>query len=363
MNRMPTRLLFVLAFAACSDDSSSGVVHDASNSDGVDQLTFTPPDTTTGFDTTVPTDTSGDSDDADAGPCPGCFGSPCDDNVDCNSQWCVPGPDGTICTQTCITECPDGFSCRPVTAGADVQFLCIYDNSSYCAPCDKDLDCVDPLSPGVQSRCVTDTDTSQGSFCRTPCDDDGDCPGSAVCRTTITDDVEVSLCRPPDGEVCTCSSWASGRQASTSCALTNSFGTCTGRRRCAADGLSACNARLAAAELCNGIDDDCDSVTDETFPDDGMACDSDDPDVCNDDVMRCINGSPLCVEVIGPPPVEVCNGIDDDCDGLTDEEDDDLVIPPCENQAGVCAGAAKPLALCQREAGWLACSEADYADP
>ncbi len=70
---------------------------------------------------------------------------------------------------------------------------------------------------------------------------------------------------------------------------------------------------VPALELCNGKDDDCDELVDEDQPtlDCGIGA-------CKRSVASCLEGAPQsCVP--GTPTAETCNGVDDDCNGATDE--------------------------------------------
>ncbi len=75
------------------------------------------------------------------------------------------------------------------------------------------------------------------------------------------------------------------------------------------------------AETCNGRDDDCDTRIDEDFPTKGNTC-------TNGQVGQCVRsgtlvcsttGGLVCNAVAGVPQQEICNNIDDDCDGFIDE--------------------------------------------
>ncbi len=75
-----------------------------------------------------------------------------------------------------------------------------------------------------------------------------------------------------------------------------------------------------ATEVCNGIDDDCDATTDEGFPNfdgDSMA-DCVDPDDDNDGSLDPADCNDFNATIYPGAP-ELCNGIDDDCDGIVDD--------------------------------------------
>ncbi|MGD9265060.1 MAG: MopE-related protein [Lysobacterales bacterium] len=78
----------------------------------------------------------------------------------------------------------------------------------------------------------------------------------------------------------------------------------------------------ATAESCNGSDDDCDGLVDEDFPGLGDAC-SVGVGACQQSGIMVCNGPGSGTECSATPAgstAETCNGIDDDCDGLVDED-------------------------------------------
>ena len=98
---------------------------------------------------------------------------------------------------------------------------------------------------------------------------------------------------------------------------------------CADGGAAICSSApgvtgsKAEAEICNGLDDNCNGTTDEGFDFDGISLGAACPavGVCGPGAVICsASGATTCSSHVTQAGVESCNGLDDDCDGETDEQ-------------------------------------------
>ncbi len=123
-------------------------------------------------------------------------------------------------------------------------------------------------------------------------------------------------------------------------AETGGVGACRGGEQTCDPGTRTWGAcagqRVPEAEACNGADDDCDGRTDEDLPGDGNPCVGFTGACPVDGVFRCdpIGGDIACRFEPAPVAPESCNGRDDDCDGLVDE--DQGLARICEVGVGAC---------------------------
>ena len=288
----------------------------------------------------------------------GCFLDPCSENAQCQSGWCVEHMGEGVCTQLCTEECPPGWACKSVGSGPDLNYVCVSGVANLCKPCATTEGCKAP--GGAQDVCVDYG--AEGAFCGGSCMADEDCPWGFSCAASKTvDGVETVQC-VADAGVCPCTGKSVELSLSTPCEQVTEFGTCLGKRYCAEEGLTACDAAIPAAEVCNGVDDNCDGDIDEETCDDGNACTADEclgVDGCQYSSLEageCFDGNPCtvadhCVAGICTGTPALCNDdnpcTDDSCDetggciftnntSKCDDGDVCTVGDVCED--GLCAG-------------------------
>ena len=309
------------------------------------------------------------------------IGDPCTTMGDCpDDGYCVEGGNGGVCTYECTDdECPYNYSCRVLDIDGNLVSVCVPVVPRHCSPCTTDDQC-----PG--GACIQ----LEGSgYCVASCFESG-CPDGTTCGHDPTGDHPGDFCVPntgscsctPDntGNVRTCSNtnmlgtcWGTetcdpntgwtgctaptaeaevcdgkdndcnsliddGVGAGAACNNTNGFGTCAGTSICTGAGGLICQGPTASAEICNYTDDDCDSSVDEGFNNLGTPCSAGVGACERFGVIACTaNGSGTeCSATAGTGTTEMCNGVDDDCMGDIDEDFTDLGNP-CTVSTGICA--------------------------
>ena len=164
-------------------------------------------------------------------------------------------------------------------------------------PCDVDADC-------LSGDCIDLATGDAPGICSEICGDDADCPDGFDCVLVVTSGADaerrclpVDYCADGDGD---------------------EFGVGPG---CLGvdcnDEDDAVN--LSVDEVCDGIDNDCDEDVDENSVNVGSDCSTGFQGVCSEGREQCVEGVVQCA-AFNSPAEEVCDGLDNDCDGSIDED-------------------------------------------
>ncbi|HAA58115.1 MAG TPA: hypothetical protein DCE42_25355 [Myxococcales bacterium] len=121
-----------------------------------------------------------------------------------------------------------------------------------------------------------------------------------------------------DGKDNDCNGQIDDKIPSIPCTVKDKYGICADGKTTCSSGKTACTeVNRPGTEICDGKDNNCDGKTDETFKEQGLSCPTGKPGVCQKGKYTCPNGRLVCQPPA--PTIEVCDGVDNDCDGQTDE--------------------------------------------
>ncbi len=105
--------------------------------------------------------------------------------------------------------------------------------------------------------------------------------------------------------------------------LSCGVGACTVMVPACANGLpNTCVPNMPAVEMCDGIDNNCNQLVDETFPNADKVCDTGLPGACAVGKTKCVTDAAGTSAKCVPdkmPGTEACDSVDNDCNGMVDD--------------------------------------------
>jgi len=213
---------------------------------------------------------------------------------------------GACCDENCNYRSVS-FECRTSAGECDVAEYCTGASAA----------CPDDSFEPADTLCGDQTDTD----CNNPntCDGSGNCQNNyePVDTACTSDENDCTDDKCDAAGVCDHTNNTFSEPCYTGPEGTVDVGLChSGTHTCSDGEFGSCEGEVTpVTEICDGLDNDCDGLTDEDLGQTSCGL-----GVCYHTIDNCIGGVTQTCDPLQGSSTEICDGSDNDCDGSTDEE-------------------------------------------
>ncbi len=246
-------------------------------------------------------------------------GEPCNTSAECLTGYCLLIAGETRCATPCTGDgdCLElgdlPLTCKQVVnPRGEEDHICATSLGTLCSPCVSDANCPGGACIRMEGR----------PYCGFDCTLDEDCPQGTLCREfqRFEDYRRVRQCVPAN---LTCDCHADNHGEERTCSRTSDdtgFYACLGIETCdQARGWVDCTAATPTEEVCDGVDNDCNGAIDDGL-DASRPCSR-----TAEGFPNACEGVEICMGEAGwvcnapVPSAETCNFRDNDCNGIVDD--------------------------------------------